>query len=260
MLVDSHAHLDMVAFNKDRDEVIRRAREAEVGAIITVGIDMASSRAAIKLAESYAEVFAAVGIHPHHASSFQDSDLETLAELSHHSRVIAIGEIGLDFYRNLSPKGQQVTVFIKQLELANELGMPVIVHSRNAHKEVLAILAGHCPDRGGLLKGVIHCFGGDAEMARHYLDLDFALSFSGSITYKSSLAVEESVRSVPPDRLLVETDAPFLSPHPQRHQRNEPGRVHAVAARVAQLRKASFQSIAEQTTENVRRLFKLGDL
>lgn len=257
MLIDSHAHLDMAAFNKDREQVIERAREAGVRAIITVGIDMPSSQAAVRLAESHEDVFAAVGIHPHSASRFRESDLEVLRELCLHPKVIAIGETGLDFYRNLSPREQQMAAFKKQLGLAREVGLPVIVHSREAHPQVVAILSEHSPGANGSLKGVIHCFGGDAELARRYLDIGYTISFSGSITYNLSPSLEGAVRSIPADRLLVETDAPFLSPHPQRRQRNEPARVSAVAARLAQIRRASFETIAQQTTEAARALFRL---
>lgn len=253
MLVDSHAHLGASAFNKDRDAILERAREAGVIYIINVSTDLATFRDSFKLGERYPEVFLTGGFHPHDASQMKDSDLTALAEHARKNKVVAIGEIGLDFYRNLSPREKQLAVFRKQLELARELGMPVVLHCRQAHQEMLALLVQEkewC--------GVIHCFGGDSALARSYLELGFFISLSGSITYSSSNW--EMVRTLPSERLLVETDSPYLAPQPYRHRRNEPSYLSATVEKVAQIRGVSPQELADQTVQNARQLFELPKL
>jgi TatD DNase family protein len=255
VLVDSHSHISMRQFDKDRDRVVERARGAGVAAIVDVGLDLESSRAAVELSERYSEVFATVGFHPHSASQMKDDDVERLAELAQHPRVVAIGETGLDFYRNRSPREAQITVFKKQLELARRLGLPVVVHSRQANDEVLGILADWADGANGLL-GVLHCFSGDKELGRRYVEMGFLLSIAGPVTYSKSSAVEVA-RELPLDKLLIETDCPFLTPEPYRGKRNEPSYVSLVAERIGQVRSVPADVVAQRTAENAIRLFQL---
>lgn len=257
MLVDSHAHIDVGLFDKDRDQVVSRAREAGVGAVVNVGCDLDSSRVSIKMAQQYGEVFAALGFHPHNAAKMVDGDLERLAELTQHPKVVAIGEIGLDFYRNLSPREAQIEAFKRQLELAEGLGLPVIIHSRNAREEVLSILsewAGRAKRDKTL--GVLHCFSGDGELAQRYIEMGFLLSIAGPVTYSSSHA-QEIAHDIPLEKLLIETDCPFLTPHPHRGKRNEPSYVSFIAEKVGEIRGVPPDLVAEHTTENAIQLFGL---
>lgn len=264
MIIDSHAHLDFPAFSPDRERVLARAREQGVGAIINVGINVASSRTSLKLAKAYPDVFVAVGFHPNEADKMQDGDVGSLAKLAEDARVVAIGETGLDFYRRGAPPRQQVEVFQKQLDLAAELGLPVIIHCRQAHKEVLAILtrwvrATTTPASNNSKRGVIHCFSGDLKLAQHYFALGFLVSFTGTITYPSAGDQVKMVGELPLDRFLVETDCPFLAPQLYRGQRNEPAYVSLVAHRIAQIKGISAAEVAEVTAQNTISLFRLPD-
>jgi TatD DNase family protein len=238
--------------------VIARARQSGINVVINVGLDLKSSERSIALAGHYPGVMAAVGFHPHEAIKMDGDDLKALEGLCRHPEVVAIGEIGLDFYRNLSPRKTQITVFERQLELAAKLGMPVIIHSRQAHNEVLNILANwvrQWPDASH--RGVIHCFSGDAVSAEKYLILGFFLSLAGPITYSHSHRISEVVRNLPLDKLLVETDSPFLAPQPHRGCRNEPAYVVSTVERIAQIRGLSPQAVGQKTAENAFRLFHL---
>jgi len=255
VLIDSHSHIDMRHFDKDRDSVMERAREAGVTAVVDVGCDLASSEAAIALAERYDGVFAAVGFHPHSAAEMGNGDIERLAGLARHPKVVAIGEIGLDFYRNLSPREAQVEAFNRQLDLARELDLPVVIHSRQASDEVFDILSEWA---GGSSRppGVLHCFSGDRELARRYTDMGFFLSIAGPVTYGKSSAADIA-RHLPLDRLLIETDCPFLTPTPYRGKRNEPSYVSLVAEKIGEIRGIPGQDVARCTAENAIRLFRL---
>ena len=255
MLIDSHSHIDLKQFNKDRDAVVQRARDRGVAAMIDVGCDLASSESAIELAERYGEVFAAVGFHPHSASEMRDSDLDRLAELAKSRKVVAVGEIGLDFYRNLSPRETQMEAFRKQLALARELRLPVVIHSRQADDEVLSMLT-EWAGRSKEALGVLHCFSGGVELSRKYIDMGLFISIAGPVTYPSSSAVEVA-RDIPLDRLLIETDCPFLTPEPYRGKRNEPAYVSLVAEKIAEIRQVSVDLVEEHTSRNAARLFKL---
>jgi len=226
LLIDSHAHIDLPEFNKDRDQVLDRARRQGVRAVINIGLDAESSRKALAMVKKYDDVFQAVGFHPHEAARMKEGDLESLAELTEDARVVAIGEIGLDFYRNLSPRKSQLEAFQKQLDLAGELGLPVVVHCRQAHEEVFDILKAWVKAApAGSKRGVIHCFSGDIEMARRYIELGFYISLAGSVTYPSAGELVEVARELPLGCLLLETDAPFLAPQAHRGKRNEPSYV-----------------------------------
>ena len=251
MLIDSHAHLELSEFDDDREDVIQRAKENGVEYIVTVGINLEDSRNAVALAERYDNIYAAVGVHPHDAMSIDETTYDSLKKLSENDKVVAYGEIGLDFFRNLSPRDIQIQMFGEQLELAGELGMPVIIHDREAHREIMEMLTGWKGHSGG----VIHCFSGDYDMARKCLDMGFYISIPGTITYKKSETLRDVARRVPIDRLLVETDCPFLSPEPKRGKRNEPANVVYTARRIAEIKGLPFKDVARITSENTRNVF-----
>jgi len=254
-LIDSHCHLDFPQFNNDRQAVVQRAREAGVEIIINPGADLESSRRAVALAERYPEVYAAVGVHPHEAKTVTDEVIAELRALARHPKVVAIGEIGLDFYRNLSPRDVQRRAFRQQLALAAELGLPVIVHSREAHDDVMAILAENRESQATDLWGVLHAFSGDRAMAERALEMGFCLGIAGPVTFRNAHRLRALVRELPLEALLLETDAPYLTPHPHRGERNEPARVALVAEAVAGLHGVTAEVVAQQTAANVRLLF-----
>jgi len=254
MLVDTHAHLDSEQYDGDREAVIARAKAAGVGAIVTVGVDLASSRAAVALAQQHAGVYATVGIHPHDAAGVKADDLDELERLCAEPCVVAIGEIGLDFYRNWSPSEKQREVFLAQLNLARQLDKPVVIHDRDAHGEILATLK----DQADGLRGVLHCFSGDLAMASEALEMGFYVSLAGPVTFRNARELQDLVRQLPLDGLLVETDCPFLAPHPHRGKRNEPAYVRLVAEQIGALKELPLQEVAEVTTHNAAQLFGLG--
>ena len=256
-LFDSHAHLHFPGFAEDLDAVLERARAAGVVGMVTIGTDRDNNRAAVALAEKLPDVYATVGIHPHDAAEAVDADFEEMERLARGSAsVVAFGEMGLDFFRNLSPPDVQARVFRRQIALAREVGKPVVLHCRDAHAEALAILA---EERVGDVGGVMHCFSGDVPIARRCLDLGLYLSLAGPITYKNARALPDVARFAPADRVVIETDCPFLPPHPYRGQRNEPAYVALTAARVAELRGEPVDALAETTARNAAQLFRLPD-
>jgi TatD DNase family protein len=254
MLIDSHAHLSLPEFDKDREEVIKRARDAGIQHIITIGTDSDDCRKAVALAKQYDFISAAVGIHPHDAKTITSGTYTLLRKLAEDKKVVAIGEIGLDFYRNLSSRETQIPHFRKQLKLAREVALPVIIHDRDAHQEAVKILQ---EGKAETVGGVIHCFSGDWDMAKACLDMGFYLSIPGTITYKKSDEYRKLVSKLPLDRLLVETDSPFLTPHPFRGNRNEPGYVQYVAETVAWVKGIPQEELARITTKNAQTLFRL---
>jgi TatD DNase family protein len=254
-LFDTHAHLHFPEYAGDRAAVLARARAAGVRGIVTIGTDLATSAAAIALAGEEPDVWASVGVHPHDASSADEDALAQIERLAGAPRVVAVGEIGLDFFRDLSPRNVQVGVFRRQLELARRAARPVLIHCRDAHAEALAVLA---EMRVGEMGGVMHCFSGDVEVARRCLDLGLFISLAGPVTYRSARGLPEVARFVPGDRLVVETDCPFLPPEGHRGQRNEPAYLALTAARVAALRSESLDRLAAATSDNARTLFRLG--
>ena len=251
MLIDSHAHLDFNQFDDDRDQVVARAREAGLSAIVNVGTDLGSSERSIELAGRHSMVYATVGVHPHDARTLSSDALKRLAELAGREKVVAIGEIGLDFYRDRSPRDLQRDAFRRQIRLAVELGMPLVIHDRDAHQETLQILRDEEAHRVG---GVLHCFSGDLKMAWEGIAMGFLIAFGGPITYGGGIK-QQIARQIPLDRILVETDCPFLTPVPHRGKRNEPANVRHVAEKLARLRGIEFEEAAEATTENAVRLF-----
>jgi len=259
-IVDTHAHLDSSAFDRDRDEVIARARDAGVNTIITVGVGLDSSKDAIALAERHAGVFAAAGFHPHGAAAVKKTDIADLGEIAGHRGVVAIGEAGLDFYRNLSPREAQLQALKWQLDLAVELNLPAILHCRQAEKEMLNLLRDwteRYKGRHRQHRGVIHCFMGDIHAAQQYLDMGFYLSLGAYIGYPASASAHDVIRGIPQDRLLVETDCPFLSPQSHRGKRNEPAYLPLTVELLARIREVSPEGIARETTRNAQHLFRL---
>lgn len=252
-LIDTHAHLDDRQFDHDREGAIQRSQAAGVRRIITVGTDVDSSRAAVALARQHPAIYAAVGVHPHDAARVGSDTLQRLLEYARDDRVVAVGETGLDFYRNLSPHDRQKEVFIAHLELARHINKPVIIHDRDAHAETMAVLR----EEGWNRPGVLHCFSGDRAMALEAIEMGFYISFAGPVTFANAHRLQELARELPLERILVETDCPYLAPQPYRGQRNEPANVYRVAARIAELREVSLEQVAEATTENARQLFGL---
>jgi TatD DNase family protein len=252
LLVDTHAHLTDRRYAGDLDAVLARAGAAGVGAIVVVGYDLPSSRAAVALAGRYATLWAAVGIHPHDAREAPPAALEELAALAARPRVVAIGECGLDFYRDRSPRAAQRRAFAAQLDLAARLSLPVVVHSREAMTETLDTLEGHPLPAGA----VLHCFDGTPDDARRAAARGLYLSFAGPLTYRRDPTLRAAAEAAPLERLLVETDCPYLSPAGQRGQRNEPANVRAVAAALARARGLDLPAIARATTANAAALFR----
>ena len=256
LLIDTHAHLDLRQFSHDRQRVIERATAAGVKAIINAGANLASSQAAVALAEAYPQIYAAVGVHPHDAKTLTANMLEELRALALHPKVVAIGEMGLDFYRDLSPRDQQRQAFRQQLALASEIGKPVIIHDRDAHEGVMSMLRGWAEDNP-MPAGVLHCFSGDLAMAQEAIELGLYISIAGPVTFTNARQLRELVRQLPLEALLVETDCPYLTPHPHRGKRNEPAYVGFVAQEVARLRALSLEDVAHVTSDNAQTLFGL---
>jgi TatD DNase family protein len=255
-LVDSHCHLDQDAFAADRDAVIARARAAGVGRMITIGAGgpLASNRAAVAIAERDPDVFAAVAVHPHDASEITDTTYPQLRELWAHPKVVAVGETGLDYYYRHSPPETQRAHLRRFVQEAGRAGLPLVIHCRDAYPDLLTIFR---DEDAAAVGGVIHCFSGTAAEAEACLALGFALSFSGIITFKNADALRDVVRTTPPDRLLIETDAPFLAPVPHRGKRNEPALVRCVAEEVAHATARPLAEIAALTSANTARVFRL---
>jgi len=261
MLTDTHCHLDFDQFDPDREEVIRRAEQAGLTRILVPGIDLASSRAAVTLAEEHDCVYAAVGVHPNSGTTWQPGTRQALAELAHHPKVAAIGEIGLDFYRDWTPQALQRKVFREQLELAAESGLPVVIHDREAHDAVIPALLEWqeaLEDEGLPLAakpGVLHSYSGNIMLAEAVLNHGFFLGITGPVTFKNAIEMQEVAQTAPEDRLLIETDGPYLTPHPFRGKRNEPAYVRYVAEKIASLRGCSVGEVGAFTSRNAKNLF-----
>lgn len=255
MLIDSHAHLEMPEFKRDLEEVIQRARESGVDYLFTVGTEKKDWKRALEIASSYPKIYAILGVHPHNTKEIDDRTYPILRELCKNQKVVAYGEIGLDFFRNLSSPEVQVKRFREQIALAKELQLPVVVHDRDAHQETLDILKSERAEEWG---GIIHCFSGDYRMAKECIDLGFYISIPGTVTFRNAGAFQEMVRKLPLDSLLVETDAPFLTPVPLRGKRNEPSFVRYTAQKIADLKRIPFENVAETTSANALRVFRLG--
>ena len=257
MPTDSHCHLQDPKFDSDRDDVIQRARSTGVSTMVVIGYDMESSRQAVEIAESNHDIYATVGVHPHDAKTLTSTDLSTLKKLAESTRVVAIGEIGLDFYRNLSPPDDQRRAFREQLILARDLHLPVVIHSRDADEPAFDILAEHAKTTSDRPLGVMHCFAGALVLAQRYIDLGCLISIAGTVTYPNAAQTREVARAIPLDSLLVETDAPYLSPQSHRGHRNEPAYLFETTRFIAELRGEPFELVAKATADNATRLFAL---
>lgn len=255
-LIDSHCHLDMEADQDALDDIIRSAEQCHVHTIITIGIDLASSQRAVELADTYPGIYAAVGIHPHSAEDGDDSVYQKIKKLAGSEKVVAYGEIGLDYAKQYAPTDRQRVEFSRQLELAKELELPIIIHDREAHEDTLHIIREQGPFPAG---GVMHCFSGDTVFAREVLDLGLYISIPGIVTFKNASDLQEVAREIPLDRMLLETDGPFLAPVPFRGKRNRPEYILYTAAMVAALRGISIDEVARQTSRNTEQLFSLLD-
>lgn len=254
MLFDTHAHLNAEQFDTDLEEVITRAKAEEVERIVVVGFDKPTITRAMELIEEYDFIYAAIGWHPVDAIDMTEEDLSWIKELSSHEKVVAIGEMGLDYHWDKSPKDVQKEVFRKQIALAKEVNLPIIIHNRDATEDVVTILKEEGAEEVG---GIMHCFTGSAEVARQCMDMNFYISFGGPVTFKNAKKPKEVAKEIPNDRLLIETDCPFLTPHPFRGKRNEPSYVKYVAEQLAELKGLTYEEIASITTENAKRLFRM---
>jgi len=254
MLIDTHCHLDFDRFDEDRDQVVARAADSDVRRIIVPALDLNNCSAVLKWAEEFANIFAAVGVHPNSSAEWQDSWLDIVREFAGNEKVVAIGEIGLDYYWDRAPKIVQHRALSMQLALAAELKLPVIIHNREASEDILRLLA-ESPLNGHDNPGVLHSFSADWPTARSALDMGFYLGFTGPVTFKKADDLRQVAQKVPIDRILIETDAPFLAPQPRRGKRNEPAYVVYIAERIAALHDMDPIDFARRTTENAGRLF-----
>jgi TatD DNase family protein len=255
-LIDSHCHLDSPEFDTDRDQVIERAIDAGIDHLVAIGTGSGPPdlEAGIRLADRYAQFYATVGIHPHDAAKASDRDFDRLAGLLSHPKVIAVGEIGLDYHYDFSPRDVQTSVFIRQMQIAAAAKKPIVIHTREAWDDTIALLEKHWKPPG--ISGIMHCFSGGPNEARQALNLGFSLSFGGIVTFPKALDVQAAAKEAPANRILVETDSPYLAPVPQRGKRNEPALIVHTARKLAELRAESLQEIGRQTSENFLRLIR----
>lgn len=253
MLVDSHCHLDFPDFAAELDAVVARARAAGVGRIVTISTMVKKQPDLVAIAEKYPDVFCTVGTHPHHASSEMDVDAKMLVGLSRHPKVVAIGEAGLDYHYDTGPRSDQLKSFLEHIAAARETGLPLVIHSRDCDADMAAVLT---EEMGrGAFRAVLHCFTAGAALARTAIDLGLSIGFTGILTFKGSQVLRDIAKSLPADRILVETDSPYLAPVPYRGKRCEPAYVVETAKVLAETRGVSAAEIAQQTTENFFRLF-----
>ncbi|MFD1849273.1 TatD family hydrolase [Oceanobacillus bengalensis] len=256
MLFDTHVHLNAEQFKDDREETIQRAFDAGVKYMTVVGFDHETIPLAIEIAEQYETIYAAVGWHPVDAIDMTDKELAWIEELSQHPKVVAIGEMGLDYHWDKSPKDVQMEVFRKQIRLAKRVGMPIIIHNREATEDILQILQEENAKEVG---GIMHCYNDSVDYINACLEMNFYISLGGPVTFKNAPLPKEVAKQVPINRLLVETDAPYLAPHPNRGKRNEPAYVALVAEKIAELRGISYEELCKKTTENALHFFKITD-
>lgn len=254
MLFDTHVHLNAWQFLEDREETIQRAFQAGVEYMTVVGFDHETIPLAIEIAESHQNIYAAVGWHPVDAIDMTDKELEWIEKLSKHPKVVALGEMGLDYHWDKSPKDIQKDVFRKQIRLAKKLNMPIIIHNREATEDIIQILQEEKAEEVG---GIMHCYSDSVEYVQACLDMNFYISLGGPVTFKNAKLPKEVAKQVPLDRLLVETDAPYLAPHPNRGKRNEPEYVKLVAEKIAELRNMTFEEVSQITTRNAMNVFQI---
>jgi TatD DNase family protein len=253
MLIDTHTHLDDPRYDVDRDLVIERARQAGVETFVTIGCDLTTSQSAVALAERHSNVFASIGVHPHEVKHVDEGWYSEFRRLAEHPRVVAYGEVGLDYHYNHSSPKTQRDRFREQIQLAREVRLPLVIHTREAQEDTITILK---EEKAFEVGGVFHCFSGDAWLAKCALDLGFYLSFSGILTFRNATMLRDIAKQAPLDRVLIETDCPYLTPIPHRGKRNEPAYVSLVAEQLASLHpELSFQDIEHATAENAKQLF-----
>ncbi|WHY14216.1 TatD family hydrolase [Peribacillus frigoritolerans] len=252
MLFDTHVHVNAEQFNEDLEDVIERAKEAGVDNMVVVGFDRPTIIRAMELIETYDFMYAAIGWHPVDAIDMTEDDLQWIEELSNHPKVVAIGEMGLDYHWDKSPKDVQMEVFRKQIRLAKKVGLPIIIHNREATADIVNILKEEEASRVG---GIMHCFSGSAETALECINMNFYISLGGPVTFKNAKKPKEVAAAVPLDRLLIETDCPYLAPHPYRGKRNEPSYVKLVAEQIAEIKQLTIEEVSQATTENAKKLF-----
>ncbi|WP_144495902.1 TatD family hydrolase [Bacillus sp. WP8] len=254
MLFDTHAHLNAEQYKEDLEQVIERAKSEKVEKIVVVGFDRPTITRAMELIEEYDFIYAAIGWHPVDAIDMTDEDLAWIKDLSQHEKVVAIGEMGLDYYWDKSPKDVQKEVFRRQIALAKEVNLPIVIHNRDATEDVVTILK---EEGAAGVGGIMHCFTGSLETAKACMDMNFYISFGGPVTFKNAKKPKEVVKEIPSDRLLIETDCPYLTPVPFRGKRNEPSYVKYIAEQIAELREISFEELAELTTKNAKKVFRI---
>ena len=254
MFIDTHVHLNAEQYNEDLQDVIDRALEAGVNQMVVIGFDQKTIKRAIELAEEYEFIYAVVGWHPVDAIDCTDQDLQWIEELASHPKVVAIGETGLDYHWDKSPKEIQQQVFRKQIQLAQRVNLPLVIHNRDATEDVVRILQEERAEKTG---GVMHCYGGSVETAKICIDMNFMISLGGPVTFKNAKKPKEVATEIPLEWLMIETDAPYLAPHPHRGKRNEPGLVPLVAEEIARLKGITIEAVALATTENAKRFYKL---
>ncbi|MGE7186926.1 TatD family hydrolase [Peribacillus sp. NPDC006672] len=252
MLFDTHVHVNAEQFNEDLEDVIERAKEAGVNNMVVVGFDQPTIIRAMELIETYDFMYAAVGWHPVDAIDMTEKDLQWIEELSNHPKVVAIGEMGLDYHWDKSPKDVQMEVFRKQIRLAKKVGLPIIIHNREATADIVNILKEEAASEVG---GIMHCFSGSAETALECINMNFYISLGGPVTFKNAKKPKEVAAAVPLDCLLIETDCPYLAPHPYRGKRNEPSYVKLVAEQIAEIKQLTIEEVSQATTENAKKLF-----
>ncbi|CAG9614393.1 D-aminoacyl-tRNA deacylase [Bacillus rhizoplanae] len=252
MLFDTHSHLNAEQFEEDLQEVITRMKEAGVSYTVVVGFDEVTIKKAIELAETYDFIYAAVGWHPVDAIDMTEEHLKWLEELANHPKVVALGEMGLDYHWDKSPEDVQKEVFRKQIRLARKVKLPIIIHNRDATQDIVDILK---EENASEVGGIMHCFSGSVEVAKQCIDMNFLISLGGPVTFKNAKKPKEVAMEISMEQLLIETDCPYLTPHPFRGKRNEPSYVKLVAEEIAKLKGLSYEEVAVKTTENAKRLF-----
>lgn len=254
MLFETHTHLNDKQFDEDRKQVIKRAADAGISYILNIGYNRETIPSSIQLAETYPYFYTSVGWHPQDAISCTEEDLQWLRTLTNHQKVVAIGEIGLDYYWDTSPKEVQHEIFRRQIRMAKEVNLPIIIHNRDADEDVIRILK---EEDAAEVGGVMHCFSGDKALMETCISLNFSIGIGGPVTFKNRPVLKEVASSVPLDRLLLETDSPYLAPHPYRGKRNETAYVRLVAEEIAKLREMTVEELAQATTQNAKKLFQI---
>lgn len=259
MFIDSHAHLDDERFDDDRETVIKNLKTDQIDIIINIGADIASSKSTLNLAQTYDNIYSVVGVHPHSVSELVGVGLDEIEKLARHEKTVAIGEIGLDYYYENSPKQLQKEYFIEQIRLAKKLDLPIAIHSREAVKDTLDIIKS---EKSSNLRGVMHCFSSSVEIAKEYVKLGFYIAIGGVVTFKNARVTKEVAKYVPLESLLIETDCPYLAPEPFRGKRNEPKYIKYTAEEIAKIKEVDLEEIAKITSANAKKLFeiKIGDI